>query len=88
MANKDIAKKMKEAQEAMKNKSKPPKKEKKSKKKPIKEIYNEIKESLKPQVKENIDEEALIQELFKGETTVEEILNIESEEPVRRRDGL
>jgi ribosomal protein S25 len=88
MANKDIEKKMKEAQEAMLNKSKPPKKEKKSKRKPIKEVYTEIKESLKPQVKENIDEEALIQELFKGETTVEEILNIEPEEPTRHRDGL
>lgn len=88
MANKDIAKKMKEAQEAMINKSKPPKKEKKSKKKSTKEVYTEIKESLKPQVKENVDEEALIQELFKGETTVEEILNIEPEEPTRHRDGL
>lgn len=88
MANKDIEKKMKEAQEAMLNKSKPPKKEKKSKRKPIKEVYTEIKESLKPQVKENIDEKALIQELFKGETTVEEILNIEPEEPTRHRDGL
>ena len=88
MANKDITKKMKEAQEAMMKKSKPPKKEKKPKRKPIKEVYTEIKESLKPQVKENVDEEALIQELFKGETTVEEILNIEPEEPTRHRDGL
>jgi 23S rRNA maturation-related 3'-5' exoribonuclease YhaM len=80
--NKDIEKKMLEAQEKMKSEIKA----KNTKKyKPVKEQYAEIKESLKPKVKEINSENELLNELF---DLVDEIDEVIPETVEQRRPGL
>jgi hypothetical protein len=54
--------------------------------KPVKEQYAEIKESMKPKVKEIVNEQELINELFNFQEEVKEILP--EQEETKHRDGL
>ena len=54
--------------------------------KPVKEQYAEIKESMKPKVKEIVNEQELINELFNFQEEATEILP--EQEETRHRDGL
>lgn len=65
---------------------KPKVKKEKKKPKTVQEQYTDIKESMKPKVKENVDEQELINELFDFQEEVKEILP--EQEETKHRDGL
>jgi hypothetical protein len=54
--------------------------------KPVKKQYAEIKESMKPKVKEIVNEQELIDELFNFQEEATEILP--EQEETKHRDGL
>lgn len=65
---------------------KPKVKKEKQKPKTVQEKYTEIKESMKPKVKENVDEQELINELFDFQEEAKELLP--EKEDTQHRNGL
>lgn len=65
---------------------KPKVKKEKKKPKTVQEQYTDIKESMKPKVKEIVNEQELINELFNFQEEVKEILP--EQEETKHRDGL